>query len=65
MDEDESITRIRTFTGQAFRAPAAAQPLLVLPPGFISLMPVLADCLRLEQRATTERVMSPFRRKAR
>lgn len=36
---NESITRVRTFTGQAFQAPAAAQPLLVLPPGFISLMP--------------------------
>lgn len=35
----ESVSRIRTFTGQAFKAPAAAQPLLVLPPGFISLMP--------------------------
>lgn len=35
----ESVSRVRTFTGQAFRAPAAAQPLLVLPPGFISLMP--------------------------
>lgn len=36
---NESITRVRTFTGQAFQAPAAAEPLLVLPPGFISLMP--------------------------
>jgi CubicO group peptidase (beta-lactamase class C family) len=35
----ESVTSVRTFTGQAFRAPAAAQPLLVLPPSFVSLMP--------------------------
>src|SRR5262249_39750705 len=35
----ESVTRIRTFTGQAFQAPDAAEPLLVLPQNFISLMP--------------------------
>jgi hypothetical protein len=34
----ESVTRVRTFTGQAFRAPAA-EPLLVVPPTFIALMP--------------------------
>ncbi len=36
---EDSVTRIRTFTGQAFRAPASAQPLLRLPANFISLMP--------------------------
>jgi len=36
---NESVTSIRTFTGQAFQAPASAQPLLVLPENFISLMP--------------------------
>lgn len=35
----ESVTSIRTFTGQAFRAPESAEPVLVLPAGFISLMP--------------------------
>lgn len=35
----ESVTSIRTFTGQAFRAPDSAQPLLVLPQDFVSLMP--------------------------
>jgi hypothetical protein len=35
----ESISSVRSFTGQAFQAPAAAAPLLVLPPTFISLMP--------------------------
>jgi len=35
----EAVTSIRTFTGQAFQAPASAQPLLVLPENFISLMP--------------------------
>jgi hypothetical protein len=35
----ESVARVRTFTGQAFQAPAAAEPLLVVPPTFISLMP--------------------------
>lgn len=35
----ESVDHIRTFTGQAFRAPPSAEPLLVLPPQFISLMP--------------------------
>jgi hypothetical protein len=35
----ESVTAVRTFTGQAFRAPATAEPLLVLPASFIALMP--------------------------
>jgi hypothetical protein len=34
----EAVTRIRTFTGQAFRAPRA-QPLLVFPAGYAELMP--------------------------
>lgn len=35
----ESVSSVRSFTGQAFRAPASATPLLVLPDNFISLMP--------------------------
>jgi hypothetical protein len=35
----ESVTSIRSFTGQAFQAPASAQPVLVLPEDFVSLMP--------------------------
>jgi hypothetical protein len=35
----ESVTSVRTFTGQAFRTPADAEPLLVLSPSFLSLMP--------------------------
>ena len=38
----ESVTSIRTFTGQAFQAPAGAEPILVLPAGFVSLMPRVA-----------------------
>ncbi|HEU4780930.1 MAG TPA: DUF4350 domain-containing protein [Steroidobacteraceae bacterium] len=37
----ESVSSIRTFTGQAFRAPRA-EPLLVLPAGYIGLMPTKA-----------------------
>jgi len=37
--DEESVTAVRTFTGQAFRAPPGAEPLLVLPSTFISLMP--------------------------
>lgn len=33
------VTQVRTFTGQAFTAPNHAQPLLVLPDRFVSLMP--------------------------
>ena len=36
---NESVTRLRSFTGQAFQAPASAQALLALPEGFVSLMP--------------------------
>jgi hypothetical protein len=35
----ESVTSIRTFMGQAFRASSAAEPLLVLPSTFIALTP--------------------------
>jgi len=42
-NEGESVTSIRTFTGQAFQAPDSAQPILVLPENFISLMPVKSD----------------------
>ena len=37
----ESISQLRSFTGQAFRAPGA-QPVMVLPAGFISLHPARA-----------------------
>ena len=37
----EAITQLRSFTGQAFRAPGA-QPLMVLPAGFVSLHPAKA-----------------------
>jgi hypothetical protein len=33
-DPRDAITSIRTFTGSAFRAPAAARPIIVLPSGF-------------------------------
>ena len=42
-NENESVTSVRSFTGQAFQAPGSAQPVLVLPDGFISLMPVKSD----------------------
>ena len=38
----ESVTSVRTFTGQAFQAPDSAEPLLVLPSNFITLMPRVA-----------------------
>lgn len=34
----ESVASIRTFTGQAFRAPRA-EPLIVIPAGYVGLMP--------------------------
>jgi hypothetical protein len=37
---DEAIGALRTFTGSAFRAPAAARPLIVLPAGY-----KVHDCL--------------------
>src|SRR5690606_4325626 len=39
---DDAVTSVRTFTGQAFQAPAHAEALFVLPEGFISLMPRIA-----------------------
>ena len=36
---DEAVTSIRSFTGQAFLVPASAQPLMILPNDFISVMP--------------------------
>ena len=38
----ESVASVRTFTGQAFQAPAPAQPVLVVPASFIVLMPTKA-----------------------
>lgn len=38
---DEAVAQVRSFTGQAFRAPGA-QPLMVLPAGFVSLHPAKA-----------------------
>lgn len=40
-DASESVQQVRSFTGQAFRAPGA-QPLLVLPVDFVSLLPAKA-----------------------
>jgi len=37
--EKEAVTSIRSFTGQAFRVPESAQPLMVLPDDFVLLMP--------------------------
>jgi hypothetical protein len=42
-NENESVTSVRTFTGQAFQVPESAQPVLVLPEDFILLMPVKSD----------------------
>lgn len=36
---DESVAQVRSFTGQAFRLPPRAEPVLTLPPGYVSLMP--------------------------
>jgi len=38
-NQNESVTSIRSFTGQAFQAPDSAQPLMVLPDDFLLLMP--------------------------
>lgn len=37
----DAVTSLRSFTGQAFQAPGA-EPILVLPPDFVSLMPRIA-----------------------
>ena len=41
-DSTERVSRVRSFTGQAFQAPVGAEPVMVLPPTFISLMPRIA-----------------------
>lgn len=41
-NEAESIASVRSFTGQAFRAPANAEALLVMPKGSVSLQPKTA-----------------------
>ncbi|MFT3807246.1 hypothetical protein [Arenimonas sp.] len=41
-NEAESIASLRSFTGQAFRAPANAQALMVMPKGSVSLQPKTA-----------------------
>ena len=46
----ESVAAVRTFTGQAFQAPATAEPLLVLPPTFIVLMPRISWQFRPDTR---------------
>ena len=38
----ETVTAVRTFTGQAFQAPPGAESLLVVPSTFIALMPRVA-----------------------
>ncbi|QWP77408.1 hypothetical protein J5226_03095 [Lysobacter sp. K5869] len=35
----ESVEQVRSFTGQAFRLPPRAEPVLTLPPGYLSLLP--------------------------
>ena len=37
-NQHETVTKVRSFTGQAFRAPRA-EPVLVLPPSFVVLLP--------------------------
>lgn len=38
----ETVTSVRSFTGQAFQAPESAQAVLILPSDFVLLMPVKA-----------------------
>jgi hypothetical protein len=47
---NESVSSIRSFTGQAFQAPTSAEALLVLPQNFISLMPEKAWQFGLDTR---------------
>jgi len=35
-DSSAAVTSLRTFTGSAFQAPAAARPIIVLPSGYMS-----------------------------
>lgn len=44
------ISRIRSFTGQAFLAPVGAEPLMVVPKSFISLMPEKAWHFTMQTR---------------
>lgn len=44
----EAVTSIRSFTGQAFQAPEAAEPLMVLPSTFIALTPKKAGPLNAD-----------------
>jgi hypothetical protein len=39
---DEAVTAVATFTGSAFAAPPDARPLIVLPDGFVLLLPSVA-----------------------
>ena len=41
-DSSERVARVRSFTGQAFTAPPAAEAIMVLPRTFVSLMPRVA-----------------------
>jgi len=38
----EAVEQVRSFTGQAFRLPPRAEPVLTLPPGYVSLQPAQA-----------------------
>jgi hypothetical protein len=38
-DAGEAVPQVRSFTGQAFRAPADAEPLLVLPADYVLVLP--------------------------
>lgn len=38
----EAVEQVRSFTGQAFRLPPQAEPVLTLPPGYVSLQPAKA-----------------------
>jgi hypothetical protein len=49
---EESIASVRSFVGQAFQTPSSAEPILVLPDHFVSLMPERA----WEFSAETKRV---------
>lgn len=62
----ESVTSVRSFTGQAFQAPASAQPLLVLPENFVSLMPEKAwefgpDTKKIPAGGWLQGAVMPFR----
>lgn len=46
----ERVTKVTSFMGQAFRAPAGADALLRLPPNFISMMPDIPEQFALTNR---------------